>query len=447
MSDDYLWNRSGIPDPDTKQLEELLGPLAHDAPLDEVRGSRVRKRELARATAHEQDLLVVVDSSTTQVPPASRRMKGKMRFFDKRVIGVASLTAAAIALVGVNVYKRHAVDDKQRSSRDDANGALSFSQLDATSAAPQNAIGDPVGVVDADKPMIRRGIKRVIQKIEDCYDKQLLVDSSLEGTVRATFTIGADGKVTQSSATGVNDAVATCVASVISTVEFDTPTTGTSTVKYPFVFRALGTPPPPTTGNATDDDRVMMRRYIKREIAKIQYCYEKELPSHPDLTGTVTVKLTIAADGTVVTATGSGLQGDVDACVAGVIKTIRFDKPSAPPTEINYPFTFRPASGDSQPTATATVDPDKLMIRRVIRLHIQPIQYCYEQRLLEHPELAGTVEVKFTLDADGKAHNSTASGFDAQVASCVAAVISGLAFERPSKPQEISYPFSFAPAQ
>jgi len=63
MSDDYLWNRSGTPDPDIKQLEELLVPLAHDAPFDEVRGSRVRKRELARATAHEPDHLVIVDQN------------------------------------------------------------------------------------------------------------------------------------------------------------------------------------------------------------------------------------------------------------------------------------------------------------------------------------------------------------------------------------------------
>lgn len=35
--DDYLWDRSGSPDPDVARLEQLLSPLAHDAPLDEVR--------------------------------------------------------------------------------------------------------------------------------------------------------------------------------------------------------------------------------------------------------------------------------------------------------------------------------------------------------------------------------------------------------------------------
>jgi ferric-dicitrate binding protein FerR (iron transport regulator) len=45
MSDDYLWDRSGPPDPDVQRLEELLAPLAHDAPLDELRTRRPRKRK------------------------------------------------------------------------------------------------------------------------------------------------------------------------------------------------------------------------------------------------------------------------------------------------------------------------------------------------------------------------------------------------------------------
>jgi hypothetical protein len=432
MSDDYLWNRSGIPDPDTKQLEELLGPLAHDAPFDEVRGTRVRKRELARATAHEQDL-VIVDSTTTRAPHASRRLKGKMSFLDKRVIGVASLTAAAIALVSLNIYKSRVVDGESHpDSRD-----VPLGHVDETIA--QDPIGDPVGGADADKPMIRLKLKHVIQKIEDCYEKQLLVDPSLEGTVRATFTIDADGKVTRSSATGVHDAVASCVAGVISTIQFDKPSAGSTTVKYPFVFRSQGAPPPPAASNTTDDDRVMIRRNIKRQISAIQSCYEQQLVAEPDLAGTVAVKLTIAADGKVLAATGSGLQADVDACVANVVKSIQFDRPSTAPLDISYPFTFRPAS-------TSIVDPDKLMIRRIIRVHIQSIQYCYEKRLLEQPGIEGTIQAKFTVDADGNVGSSTATGFDSQVASCVAQVIKGLSFERPSKPLELDYPFSFTPA-
>jgi ferric-dicitrate binding protein FerR (iron transport regulator) len=43
MSDDYLWDRSGSADPDVERLEKLLTPLAHDAPLDELRVRRKRR--------------------------------------------------------------------------------------------------------------------------------------------------------------------------------------------------------------------------------------------------------------------------------------------------------------------------------------------------------------------------------------------------------------------
>ncbi|NVB79150.1 MAG: hypothetical protein HOV81_12185 [Kofleriaceae bacterium] len=96
MSDDYLWDRSGPPDLDTKELEELLAPLAHDAPLDELRVARGRQGELVRAAAQEP----------LEAPPVGGRAKGKMNLFDKRIIGAATLTAAAIGLLGVTVYKR-----------------------------------------------------------------------------------------------------------------------------------------------------------------------------------------------------------------------------------------------------------------------------------------------------------------------------------------------------
>src|SRR5207302_1419022 len=46
MSDDYLWDRSGPPDPEIEKLEQLLAPLAHDKPL-----RRARKRWPIYATA------------------------------------------------------------------------------------------------------------------------------------------------------------------------------------------------------------------------------------------------------------------------------------------------------------------------------------------------------------------------------------------------------------
>lgn len=42
--DDYLWDRSGPADPEVQRLEQLLAPLAHDRPLDELRSRRKRSR-------------------------------------------------------------------------------------------------------------------------------------------------------------------------------------------------------------------------------------------------------------------------------------------------------------------------------------------------------------------------------------------------------------------
>lgn len=45
-SDDYLWDRRGPADPDVARLEQLLSPLAHDAPLDELRLRKARRRRI-----------------------------------------------------------------------------------------------------------------------------------------------------------------------------------------------------------------------------------------------------------------------------------------------------------------------------------------------------------------------------------------------------------------
>ena len=94
-----------------------------------------------------------------------------------------------------------------------------------------------------------------------------------------------------------------------------------------------------------DLDKAIIRRYIKRNIQKITYCYEKELLTKPTLEGTVTAQFFIALDGAVAKSEASGVDPEVAACVARVIKGIEFLKPKggAAGVQVNYPFTFRPA--------------------------------------------------------------------------------------------------------
>ncbi|HEU0033615.1 MAG TPA: AgmX/PglI C-terminal domain-containing protein [Kofleriaceae bacterium] len=97
--------------------------------------------------------------------------------------------------------------------------------------------------------------------------------------------------------------------------------------------------------NAQGDlDKAIIRRYIKRNIQKIQYCYEKELLAKSNLAGTVQTQFFITPNGNVATASGSGVDPEVANCVANVIKGIEFPKPKGGGgVQVNYPFTFRPA--------------------------------------------------------------------------------------------------------
>jgi len=98
---------------------------------------------------------------------------------------------------------------------------------------------------------------------------------------------------------------------------------------------------------------------------------------------------------------------------------------------------------DPQPTGAL----DKASIRAAVRAHLDRIELCYEQRLLENPNLTGTTRVEFTINLDGKVDAATGSGFDATVDGCVADVIKQLVFPKPTdRPMTVRYPFTFKPA-
>jgi hypothetical protein len=105
-----------------------------------------------------------------------------------------------------------------------------------------------------------------------------------------------------------------------------------------------------------DLDPAIVRRYIKRNIQKVDYCYEKQLLAKPGIAGTVQVQFFITPNGTVSRSDATGVDPEVASCVAGVIKDIEFPKPKdGGGVSVNYPFTFRP--GDQAPVTPVAVAP------------------------------------------------------------------------------------------
>jgi hypothetical protein len=90
-------------------------------------------------------------------------------------------------------------------------------------------------------------------------------------------------------------------------------------------------------------DKAIIRRHVRRQLAKFEYCYEKELLASPELAGTVETDFLINADGSVAEVQARGVSLEVASCVAGVIKSIEFPRWAEGSTQVKYPFTFRPA--------------------------------------------------------------------------------------------------------
>jgi hypothetical protein len=85
-------------------------------------------------------------------------------------------------------------------------------------------------------------------------------------------------------------------------------------------------------------DRAVIRRYLKRNISKLTYCYEKARRVSP-AEGTVTITFKIGETGSVVLVRAEGLDQVVSSCLHEVVQHLEFPAPKAPVT-VTVPVTF-----------------------------------------------------------------------------------------------------------
>ena len=100
------------------------------------------------------------------------------------------------------------------------------------------ASGQPNIQGGLDKAEVRRVVGKTDAKLRACYETELVAKPTLAGTVVASFLIDVKGKVHEATATGVDPAVASCIAGIIKTLQF--PASGDKTktqVNLPFSMR------------------------------------------------------------------------------------------------------------------------------------------------------------------------------------------------------------------
>lgn len=82
---------------------------------------------------------------------------------------------------------------------------------------------------------------------------------------------------------------------------------------------------------------------VRRRLAAVKQCYERQLNRNPDLRGKITVRFTIGATGAVVDiSVEANTMGDdeVAQCIVGRMRGWRFPKPEGGSVTVSYPFIF-----------------------------------------------------------------------------------------------------------
>ncbi len=96
-------------------------------------------------------------------------------------------------------------------------------------------------------------------------------------------------------------------------------------------------------------DKELIRKVIHANRGQIRYCYESQLNRHPKLSGKVAVKFIISPSGSVSTssvAQATTNNPELEACVAGRVRTWQFPKPKGGGVVIvTYPFIFAQSGG------------------------------------------------------------------------------------------------------
>lgn len=75
-------------------------------------------------------------------------------------------------------------------------------------------------------------------------------------------------------------------------------------------------------------DAAIVTRYLKRQVAKLNYCFEKELVARPTLKGgDALAAFTVTGEGRTVNVTVANIDPAVAGCITQVIQAIEFPRP------------------------------------------------------------------------------------------------------------------------
>jgi TonB family protein len=227
---------------------------------------------------------------------------------------------------------------------------------------------------------------------------------------------------------------------------------------------APATSTPVATPAAPGRDMAAAMNVVKANTGDVKGCYEQALRRGLIATsGRAEIRLGIDAEGRVsreeVVFHEIGDEA-FKACLIEKMRVWRFPKSSSP-SEVAFPVVFqgseagRPSplpSGlaskilPASPPSSGEMDP--AIVAKKIRDRMPDVRRCYEAALVRAPKLSGRVELKFTIDADGRVSRPSlaiSTLNDAQVENCLIELSRSWTFPPPEGgPVEVSFPFEFS---
>jgi len=203
-------------------------------------------------------------------------------------------------------------------------------------------------------------------------------------------------------------------------------------------------------------DKQAIQKVVRGGAGAIKSCYETELANNKDLADKeITVKASwqINAEGNVdddittdINVKDGKLNDDTFAkCITDTIKSFKFPAPKdGGKVKVDYPFVFDTKPHDDNADSASL---DKEVIQGVVKEHTAEIRTCYENELKNNKELAGKLDLSWTVGAEGTVTEVVAkeNTLNKAVEDCVVEAIKKWTFPAPKGGEtvKVDYPFVF----
>ncbi|HEY0193315.1 MAG TPA: AgmX/PglI C-terminal domain-containing protein, partial [Kofleriaceae bacterium] len=176
-----------------------------------------------------------------------------------------------------------------------------------------------------------------------------------------------------------------------------------------------------------DYDLPTVRRYLRRNAPKLRSCYAKTSLARPGLHGEVKTTFTIGSDGQVTGATATGVDPDIDRCIAGVLDSIEVPhRPTHGAVSVAYAVTLgepppaQPADDSPKPTTAEPASPGFAAYRTPAASPLAAAPVDAELRACLDKAPPGVALIDLSYGADDAVTSAVErGGLDATLARCL----------------------------